>query len=62
MTLAFALKLPMFKICDSRIKQEGLFDRGAMEGFVHCYNLSKQDWLKDKVFLGALTQWINKVK
>jgi hypothetical protein len=61
-TLAFALKLPLFRICDLRIKQEGLFDRGAMEGFVHCYNLSKQDWLKDPKFLNVLNSWIDKVK
>jgi hypothetical protein len=61
-TMAFTLRLPLFRICDVRLRADGIFDRGAMDGYVHCYDLSNQEWIKEPIFNNALIQWIDKVK
>lgn len=59
--LAYSLKLPLLIIHDKGISR-GIFDRGAINKFIHEVDLEKPDWYESDAIKGALKNWKNKIE
>ncbi len=59
--LAYSLKKPLLIMHDIGISR-GIFDRGAINKFIHEVDLRKENWFLKKEIIGALENWKEKIK
>jgi hypothetical protein len=54
--MAFMLKLPLLIIRNQGI-DGGIFDVGTTGHFIHTFELDKQNWIQENVFLQPFNEW-----
>jgi hypothetical protein len=59
-SMAFMLELPLLVIRNNGI-EGGIFDIGTTGHFIHTFDLSKQDWIKESNFLQPFNEWHKEV-